>query len=118
MGPYSKSQLKIIRTILTVVVWISLIPLVHATPLAVAFYGAVLALAMGSFTLLRHVIARQHGDTPDPTGHHRHIQITNTVAAALFAVSVPLAFASVWIAFAIFIVVPVLYFLPDRNLGR
>ena len=92
MSPYTKSQLTIIRMILAIAVWISLIPFVYAPPLAVAFYGAVLALAMGSFTLLRHVIARRHRDVADITGHHRHIQMTNLVAAALFAASAPLAF--------------------------
>jgi hypothetical protein len=47
MSPYSKFQLNIILTILAIAVWAFLIPFVHATSLGVAFYGAVLALAMG-----------------------------------------------------------------------
>lgn len=118
MSPYSKSQLKIVRTILALVVWASLIPFVHATPLAVAFYGAVLALAMGIFTLVRRVILRPRREDADLAGHHRRVHITNVISTALYAASVPLAFVSVWIAFAIFILSPVLYFLADRMLGR
>ncbi len=113
MGPYGKSQLRIVRTILAIAVWASLIPFVHATPLAVAFYGAVLALAMGIFTLVRRVIARPRRDDAELTGHHRRVQITNVISTVLYAASVPLAFVSVWIAFAIFILIPVLYFLAD-----
>lgn len=115
---YTRTQLTIVRTILAIAVWISLVPFVHATPLAVSFYGGVLALAMGSFTLLRHVIARHRRDDEERSEHHRRVQLTNLVLTALYAAAVPLAFVSVWIAFAIFIVMPVLYFLPDRMLNK
>ena len=113
MATYSRSKLRIVRTGLAIAVWTSLVPLAHATPLAVSFYGAVLALAMGLFTVVRHVIARYRHEA-DPTGHHHRVQLTILVATALYAVSVPIAFVSVWVALGIFIIIPVLPFLADQ----
>lgn len=117
MAPYSKSPLRVIRTILAIVVWISVVPVVHATPLAVTFYGGVAALAMGSFTLVHRVLARRR-DGGQLTAHHRRIQIANLVSTILYAASVPLAFVSVWIALAIFMAIPILYFVADWGLEK
>ena len=113
MASYSRSQLIVVRSLLAVVVWISLVPLAHATSLAVAFYGAVLAVAMGVFSVIRYLLARYRHEA-DPTGHHRRVQLTVVIATALYAVSVPVAFVSVWAAFLIFVVIPVIPFWADR----
>jgi uncharacterized membrane protein len=105
--------------------WMSLIPFATAylgenpvLPLAVALYGAVLAFCSGSFALLRRVIARQQGHDAVFAGHHRRMLFKNLFAASLYAAAVPLAFLSVWAAFAIFIIIPAVYFFPDRKLEK
>lgn len=105
--------------------WMSLIPVATAylgehptAPLAVAAYGAVLTLAVTSFTWIRHVVAQQHLRDRELTHHHQRIQRKNLFSNLLYAASVPLAFVSIYLSFLIFILIPVLYFLPERKLAE
>ena len=97
--------------------WMSLIPFAtaymgqsEAAPLAVATYGALLAVCSGTFGLLRLVIARQLKE------RNRPLHLKDLFGLTLYALSVPLAFASVKLSFFIFILIPLLYFLPERKL--
>jgi uncharacterized membrane protein len=103
--------------------WLSLIPLATAylgqsgaAPNAVAAYGAVLALSTGSFTLLQHLIMQQHEHKGDLALHAHRVKLKNIIGVSLYTASVPLAFVSVYASFAIFILIPLAYFLPDRKL--
>ena len=103
--------------------WMSLIPFVtaymgenHAAPLPVALYGGVLTLSAASFTLLRVVLVRHDRSDPELAEHHQAVLRKNVFSTALYASSVPFAFVSVPLAFAIFVLIPVLYFLPERKL--
>ena len=105
--------------------WMSLIPFAtaymgetHGTPLVVAVYGGVLALASMAFTLMRGVIAGQHRDDADSITHHRRVQLKNLLSAGIYAGSVPMAFLSVRVSLAIFCLVPALYFLPERTFEK
>ncbi|TMA41448.1 MAG: DUF1211 domain-containing protein [Deltaproteobacteria bacterium] len=68
------------------------------SPLAVGVYGSNLALAGFGFFLLRGAVARR----ADPAG--------------LYASAVPLAYVSIWISFGIYLLIPALYFMPERKL--
>ena len=100
--------------------WMSLIPLSTAAlgdaprePLAVAFYGAVLTANSVSFTLL-HRCAACVGDKDGKLNElHRLIVKKDGFFAMVYAASVPLAFVSVYIAMAIFVIVPAAYFFPE-----
>jgi uncharacterized membrane protein len=103
--------------------WLSLIPLATAylgqsgaAPVAVAAYGAVLALSTASFTYLQHLIMQQHEHKGDLAQHGRHVKLKSLVGVSLYSASVPLAFVSVYASFAIFILIPLAYFFPDRKL--
>jgi uncharacterized membrane protein len=107
----------------TLLFWLSLIPLATAylgqsgaAPVAVAAYGAVLALSTGSFTFLQHLIMQQHEHKGDLARHGRRVKLKSLVGVTLYTASVPLAFVSVYASFAIFILIPLAYFLPDRKL--
>jgi TMEM175 potassium channel family protein len=103
--------------------WLSLIPLAtsylgesRAAPVAVAAYGAVLALSTGSFTFLQHLIMQQRKHEGDLARHGRRVKLKNVIGVSLYTASVPLAFVSVYASFAIFILIPLAYFIPDRKL--
>ena len=103
--------------------WMSLIPFVtgymgenHAAPLPVALYGGVLTLAATSFTLLRFVLIDHEASDPELRAHHEAVLRKNLFSTALYASSVPIAFVSVNLSFAVFLLIPVLYFLPERKL--
>jgi uncharacterized membrane protein len=75
-------------------------------PLAVATYGAVLFLNASSFTLLRHYVAthlRRHEHAVHP-----HVVRFSMAAMALYGLAVPLAFVSVYLSFALFVMVPIM----------
>jgi hypothetical protein len=70
-----------------------------------------------AFDLLRREIARQETAEPELVSMHRRSDRRNTVTAALYLASAPLAWVSVWLSLAIFLLVPIVYFMP-RTLDR
>ncbi len=100
--------------------WIALIPLSTAwvggdfhSPYAVATYGFVLCACMTAWWLLRrHVKEAKYTDRKLEIMHEYALKKT-VIAAALYALSVPLAFVSVYISLLIFFSVPAVFFWPD-----
>jgi uncharacterized membrane protein len=99
--------------------WMSIIPVTTGlvggqphNPLAVAIYGFVLAGNAGAFMLLRWSICQ---DTDDADLKEIHVSMlrNNLFALMLYALSVPLAFVSIYLSFAIFVLMPGLFFLPE-----
>ena len=50
--------------------------------------------------------------------YHRKIQRKNFLSLLTYASSVGFAFVSIYISFAIFILIPALYFLPEKQLAK
>jgi uncharacterized membrane protein len=95
----------------------SLIPLPTAflaahpfLPQAVMFYGFVLSLNAFGFYLMRRYVEVDAKLLP----YNPIVQKSNIVSTALYLLSIPLAFVSVYLSFLIFIGIPIWYFLPDR----
>ena len=83
----------------------------YKDPLPAALYGIVLTLSGLGFALLRSAIARHHE-------HDRALlalmrQGKNWFSVTLYALSIPLAYYSVWVSFGIFVLIPVIYFMPE-----
>jgi uncharacterized membrane protein len=104
--------------------WMSLVPFVteflgkdYRAPLAVALYGLDLALCSTAFYFLRGELIRQSRHDPSMVEYHQGIQRKNGWSWALYVMSVPLAYISVYASFAIFIFIPALYFLPEKRLA-
>ena len=100
----------------------SLIPFVTAymgenydVPLAVAAYGVVLTVTSLAYTWLHSVVAQQNQSDPELAKHHQDNVRQASISTALYALSVPLAFVSVYGSFAIFVLIPVIYFLPRKR---
>ncbi len=95
----------------------------HGAPLSVALYGGVLTSASTAFAILRSVLIKQHPNNAEITSHHlgptqSRVQRKNLVSLPTYASSVPLAFVWIWASLAIFVVIPLLYFLPEARWER
>jgi uncharacterized membrane protein len=104
--------------------WMSLVPFVtdylgknHREPLAVALYGLDLTLCSSAFIVLREVLIRQDRHDSAMAEYHASIQRKNLLSAGLYLLSAPLAYASIYASFFIFILIPVKYFLPEKRLA-
>jgi len=104
--------------------WLSLVPFVtgwmgenHFAPLPTAIYGIVLLCAAISYTILQTVILRLHGP-------HSKLAaaVTNDVkgklSLVLYLVAIPLAFVSSWLAGVLYVLVAVMWLVPDRRIEK
>ena len=84
----------------------------HPTsPRAAAGYGLVAAACTASFMLLRSHAARlTHNELH--RGIHRRVIRRASLFLAIYLASIPLAFVSLWLAWACFVIVPPMLFLP------
>jgi len=104
--------------------WMSLVPFVtdylgknYREPMAVALYGLDLALCSSAFYVLRIILVQQ--DRPNSTlaDYHAAVQRKNTFSLALYVLSAPLAYVSIYASFFIFALIPAMYFLPEKMLS-
>ena len=109
---------------LNLLFWMSLVPFVtdfvgknYREPMAVALYGLDLALCSAAFYLLRTELVRQAADNPEMVECRRGVQRKNAVSLLLYLSSVPLAYVSVYASFFVFVLIPALYFLPEKKLA-
>jgi uncharacterized membrane protein len=85
-------------------------------PFAVALYGADLTLSAVAFTWLRSIVNSHLGRTGESAAYHHGKFLKSIYSTSLYAASVPLAYVSIYLAYAIFILIPIVYFLPERKL--
>jgi uncharacterized membrane protein len=104
--------------------WMSLVPFVtdylgknYREPLAVALYGLDLVLCSSAFYLLRTILLHQDRHDPRLLEYHSSVQRKNAFSAGLYLLSVPLAYVSVYASFFIFMLIPAMYFLPEKMLA-
>lgn len=109
---------------LNLLFWMSLVPFVtdflgrnYRDPMAVALYGLDLVLCSAAFYLLRMELTRQAQNDFVLAEHHAEMQRKNAFSAALYFLSVPLAYVSVYASFFIFALIPAMYFLPEKKLA-
>jgi uncharacterized membrane protein len=82
-----------------------------------AVYGFVLLMAAIAYYILQCAIIRKEG---------RHAMLAAAIGAdwkgklspALYLISIPFAFVSAWISNALFILVAIIWFVPDRRIER
>jgi TMEM175 potassium channel family protein len=103
--------------------WMSLVPFVtdymgknYREPMAVALYGLDLFMCSTGYYLLRMELIRQTRHDPDMLEHHQRINRKGAFAAALYLLAVPLAYVSIYASFFIFVLIPAMYFLPEKML--
>jgi len=69
------------------------------------------------FYLLRLELIRQSGSDTAMREYHEGIQRKNAFSGSLYLLSAPLAYISVYASFFIFVLIPAMYFLPEKKLA-
>ncbi|HEV7525727.1 MAG TPA: TMEM175 family protein [Acidimicrobiia bacterium] len=102
--------------------WLSLFPFFtgwmgenHFDALPTAAYGCVLLMAGVAYYVLKTVIiAAQGADSTLAATLGRDLK--GKISPVIYAAAVPLAFVNRWIAVALYVVVSVMWFVPDRRI--
>lgn len=81
-----------------------------ALPQAIMFYGLIMWLNAFNFFLLRRHVEVRLKLIP----YNKMIQTSNIISFSLYLLSIPLANVSIFISYAIFIGIPIWYFMPDK----
>lgn len=109
---------------LNLLFWMSLIPFVTdflgrnpKVSFPVSLYGVDLTLCGLAFWVMRFEIARQHEHDPEMSEYHSRMQLKNLVSAFLYLSAAALAHVSIYIAYFIYVLIPALYFLPEKKLA-
>ncbi|MDB6064829.1 MAG: hypothetical protein JWR26_1037 [Pedosphaera sp.] len=104
--------------------WLSLFPFAtrwidenHTESIPTAFYGVVLLMAAIAFYILqRAIIAKQGPNSLLKTAIGSDWK--GKISPTLYAIAIPLAFVNSWIANAIYVLVALLWFIPDPRIER
>ncbi|KYC35648.1 hypothetical protein WA1_07480 [Scytonema hofmannii PCC 7110] len=104
--------------------WLSLIPFVtgwmgenHFAALPVALYGVVLLLAaVAYFVLTRSLIAHHGKDSALATAVGEDFK--GKVSVVLYALAILLSFVNSWLACGLYVLVAVLWLIPDRRIEK
>jgi uncharacterized membrane protein len=104
--------------------WLSLFPFLTgwlsedpAAPLPTALYGVVLLMAGIAWLILQRSLVKQSG--PDsPLARAVEHDVKGKLSAALYACASALAFVRTWAADAIYVLVALIWFVPDRRIER
>jgi uncharacterized membrane protein len=104
--------------------WLSLIPFAtrwvgenQFAAWPVALYGAVLLLAaVAYYILVRALISLHGGESTLATAVGRDFK--GKVSLAIYAVAIPLALVDSWIAFGLYVLVAVIWLIPDRRIEK
>ena len=104
--------------------WLSLVPFTtawmgsnHFDPWPVAVYGIVLLLAAVAYFILTRALIRLHGQgsaLATSIGSDRK----GKISIVIYAAAIPLAFAQPWIAGACYVIVAIMWLIPDRRIER
>jgi len=104
--------------------WLSLVPFVtdwmsenRFAPWPVALYGVVLLFSGVAFVLLTRCLVTIHGKDSVIARSLRGDR-KGKVSVAIYAVAIPLAFVRWWLAFALYVVVAAMWFVPDRRIEK
>ena len=104
--------------------WLSLVPFAtawmgenHFSAQPVALYGAVLFMAAVAFVLLSRLLARHEG-ADSKLAKAVGADFKGKISMALYAAGVAIAFLSPPIALGCYVLVAVLWFVPDRRIER
>ncbi|MDZ8225753.1 MULTISPECIES: TMEM175 family protein [unclassified Nostoc] len=102
--------------------WLSLIPFVTGwmgensfAAMPVALYGVVLLLSSIAYFILTRTLVSYHGsDSTLAIAVGRDFK--GKISMMLYAVAIPLAFVSSWLACILYVLVAVMWLIPDRRI--
>lgn len=115
---------KILWANLHVLFWLSLAPFAtawmgqnHNSPIPVALYGAILLFSgIAYFVLTKSLVAHHGKDSVLAISVGRDRK--GRLSIAIYVVAVPLAFVRTWIAYVCYVLVAVMWLLPDPRVEK
>lgn len=104
--------------------WLSLVPFVTGwlgandfAPLPTALYGVVMLMSAVSYWILQQAILRREGpDSPLAQAVGRDVK--GKLSLALYAAAIPAAFFARWASVAIFVLMTLVWLVPDPRIER
>jgi uncharacterized membrane protein len=104
--------------------WLSLVPFGTAwmgenefAPVPTAAYGVILIMAaVAYYILVRALIAREGPDSVIATAIGTDIK--GRISPILYAIAIPVALVLPWVSFGIYVLVALIWFVPDRRIER
>jgi uncharacterized membrane protein len=104
--------------------WLSLIPFVtgwmganHFAPTPTALYGVVLlAAAIAYYILVRAILAAPGGNPVLAEAIGRDVK--GKISPLIYVAAIPLAYVSPWIANGLYVVVALMWLVPDRRIEK
>ena len=115
---------KILWANLHLLFWLSLVPFAtgwmgenHAAPLPTAAYGVLLLFAALAYTILQNAIIAAQGDS-SKLGSALGKDLKGKISLACYAAAIPLAYLRTGIAIALYVVVALMWLVPDRRIEK
>ena len=116
---------KVLWANLHLLFWLSLIPFVtgwmgenHFAPFPTAVYGVVLLCAAVAYTILQTQIVHHDKDENALLAEAVGNDFKGKLSMMLYVAAIPLAFVHQWIAGALYVVVAIIWLVPDRRIER
>jgi uncharacterized membrane protein len=104
--------------------WLSLIPFVtawmgenHFAREPVAIYGVVLLAASIAYYILTRALVSRHGRNSTLAAAVGR-DVKGQISTCLYVVAIPLAFLRAWMACALYVLVAVMWLVPDRRIEK
>ena len=104
--------------------WLSIIPVTTAwmgqnlgAPLPTAIYGAALLMPAIAYVLLQRAIIHRHG-TQSMLAEALGGDLKGKISPILYLAGIVLAFVNPWISIALYVLVAVIWLVPDRRIER
>ena len=104
--------------------WLSLVPFTtgwmdenHFAPITVAAYGLVLLCAGVAYFILTRVLLATHGQD-SLLAKALGSDFKGKVSVVLYAIAIPLAFWQTWLSLGLYILVALMWLVPDRRFER
>jgi len=105
--------------------WLSLFPFVtgwmgenHFAQLPSALYGAVLLAGAIAYLILQNLIIREQGGWESKLGAAIGKDWKGKLSPILYAIAIGMSFVKPWIAGSIYVVVSLMWLIPDRRIER
>jgi uncharacterized membrane protein len=104
--------------------WLSLIPVATAwmgqnlgVPLPTAIYGATLLMPAVAYMVLQRSIIHRHG-TQSVLAEAVGSDLKGRISPVLYVAGIALAFVNPWLSIALYVLVAIIWLVPDRRIER
>jgi uncharacterized membrane protein len=89
----------------------------HFAALPVALYGTVLLFAAFAYFILTRTLISHHGkDSAIAISLGKDFK--GKVSVVLYAIAIPLAFVNSWFACALYVLIAIVWLIPDRRIEK